>query len=179
MEVYALAANLSPQVSGQYNQTQQILEGLNHLFALRQKPQTSFEALCGFQEYTRLATSLTRESSLAADRDQVREAAAVIVMTLLLKLDRILPEENSTSWPEPGSKWHKLLAAINWETPKLDRGWYYFGLLDCAAQLAALVDPSMLPKGFISSIKQLIFRKASLEYRWKAVSCHISTLFEK
>lgn len=119
---------------------------------------------------------MTRESFQTMDREQVRKAAAVIVMTLLLKLDKILIEEDSSAWPDPGTKWHKLLAAIQWNTPDLDRGWYYFGLLDCAAQLAALVEPAVLPQGFVGRIKKLIFRKASLEYRWKAVSFPTFTL---
>jgi len=48
--------------------------------------------------------------------------------------------------------------------------------LDCAAQLAALVEPAVLPQGFVGRIKKLIFRKASLEYRWKAVSSPTFTL---
>ena len=92
------------------------------------------------------------------------------------KLDEILESEKEPSWPEPGTKWHKLLAVLQWGTPRLDRGWYYFGLLDCISQLAALVDPAVLPKSLVSKIDESIYRKASMEFRWKAVSWKIIPL---
>ena len=55
--------------------------------------------------------------------------------------------------------------------PDLDRGWFYYGLLDCAAQLSGLTDPNTLHhKGILDEMKDLIFKGESPEYRWKAVS---------
>lgn len=113
---------------------------------------------------------MLRESLVVADSRSERKKAAAIVLALIDKVDGILVEMKSAAWPEPGKQWHKLRALAQRGIPNLDRGWYYFGLLDCASQIAAFVDPSVLPKAFVGRIEQLILRKASREYCWKAVS---------
>ena len=110
-----------------------------------------------------------------AERQQIRENAAVIVSTLLDKLYTLLEEEGqepSPGMPRIGSQWpNKVRAAIGRGPPDLDRGWFYYGILDCLSQLSSLTDTNTLRhKGILDEMKNLIFRGASPEYRWKAVS---------
>ena len=122
------------------------------------------------QEYTRLAASLTRESTLVPDETQVREAATVIVSALLDKLDVILEKEDGSTRPKLGGQWPRTLATWQRGPPELNRGWYYYGLLDIGSQLTALADPESLRRGFVDRIQQLIIKSETPEYRWKAVS---------
>ena len=142
--------------------------------------------LCGLQEYTRLVISLTRESTeeyvQVAERKQIRENAAVIVSTLLDKLYTLLEEEArepSPGRPKIGRQWpNKVRAAIGRGPPDLDRGWFYYGLLDCVTQLSGLTDTNTLRhKGILDEMKRLIFWGESPEYRWKAVSITVLMYF--
>ena len=135
--------------------------------------------LCSLQEYIRLVVSLTRESTNElvpeAERQQIRENAAIIVSTLLDNLYTLVEEEAQE--PSPGRptirpQWpNKLRAGIRRGPPDLDRGWFYYGLLDCLSQLSGLTDTSTLRhKGILDKMVKLIFGDESPEYRWKAVS---------
>ena len=135
--------------------------------------------LCGLQEYIRLVISLTRESTRelvpVAERQQIRENAAVIISTLLDKLYTLSEEEArepSPGRPKIGRQWpNKLRAWTRRGPPDLDRGWFYYGILDCLSQLSGLTDTNTLRhKGILDEMKKLIFVGESPEYRWKAVS---------
>lgn len=111
-----------------------------------------------------------RESAPAAERQQVRESVTLVVSTLLDKIHALLAEEGRGR-PKIGGQWHKTRAAIGRGPPDLDRGWFYYGLLDCAAQISVLTDINTLrDKGIFDGMRQLIFGDESQAYRWKAVS---------
>ena len=112
-----------------------------------------------------------------AERQQVRESVALVVSTLLDNIHALLVEEGR-SRPKIGGQWHKTRAAIGRGPPDLDRGWFYYGLLDCAAQISALTDTNNLrDKGIFDGMKKLIFGDESQEYRWKAVSIPVLMCF--
>ena len=179
MDLCQQLTDRSKQGFGQYQHTQQILEGLNQLFALRQRPQTKYEALCSLQEYTRLAASLARESTLEPGESQVREAATIIVSALLNKLEEILVKEDESNPPKLGGQWPRVLATCQLGPPDLDRGWYFWGVLDCASQLTSLVDPRTLSSGIVKRLERLLFESKTSEYRWKAVSIPLYLLKER
>ena len=122
------------------------------------------------QEYTRLATSLCRESALTDESGDLRTAAAAIVLALADKVDEILAAENGSFPPKLARRWDKALAAISRGPPDLDQGYYYYGLLDCVSQLAVVSDPRMLGERLLNKIKDLIFDSVVPDFRWKAVS---------
>lgn len=91
-------------------------------------------------------------------------------MTALVdKVDEILAVENANFPPDLARRWHKVLATMGRGPPSLDQGYYYYGLLDCVSQLAAVSDPSML-RGLWNRVTDLIFESVVPEFRWKAVS---------
>ena len=89
---------------------------------------------------------------------------------LVDKVDEILTMENGKFPPELARRWHKALAVISRGPPDLDQGYYFYGLLDCVSQLAAVSDPRMLGEGLLDRIKDLVFDSVVPEFRWKAVS---------
>lgn len=161
---------------GQYNHIREIIGGLNQLVNIWQKPRTKYQALCGLQEYTRLATSLCREAAIADESGELRTAAAAIVSALLDKVDEMLAVENPKFPPELAKRWHKALAIVSRGPPDLDQGYHYYGLLDCISQLSAVSDPQMMGEGLSNRVKDLIFDSVVPEFRWKAIeilfSCH-------
>ena len=161
---------------GQYNHIREIIGGLNQLVNVWQKPRTKYQALCGLQEYTRLATSLCRESAIADESGELRTAAAAIVSALVDKVDEMLAVENPKFPPELAKRWHKALAIVSRGPPDLDQGYHYYGLLDCISQLSAVSDPQMMGEGLSNRVKYLIFDSVVPEFRWKAIeilfSCH-------
>jgi len=159
------------QAGHQYNGIQQILEGLVQLSALWQTPQTKYKALWGLQEYTRLASSLCQEATL---NDHLREAAAIVVPALLDRVEVLLDKETRTSPPRLGGQWPKVRPLMNLPPPVLDRGYYYFGVLDCAAQLATLIDLWLHRESLFKKMIRIILISDVPEYRWKAVSSRYS-----
>lgn len=161
---------------GQYNHIREIIGGLNQLVHVWQKPQKKYQALCGLQEYTRLATCLCREAAIADESGELRTAAAAIVSALVDKVDDMLAVENPNFPPELARRWHKALAVISRGPPDLDQGYHYYGLLDCISQLSAVSDPQMMGEGLSNRVKDLIFDSVVPEFRWKAIeilfSCH-------
>lgn len=135
-----------------------------------QRPQTKYQALCVLQEYTRLATSLCRQSEIADGSGELRTAAAAFVAAIIDKVNEMLTAENGEFPAELARRWHKLIASFGRGPPDLDRGYYYYGLLDCVSQLAAVSAPQMLEEGLQKRVKDLIFGSVVPEYRWKAVS---------
>lgn len=110
-----------------------------------------------------------------AERQQVRESVAPVVSTLLDKVYTLLAAEGQhhpRGRPKLGPQWYnKVRAALGRGPPDLDRGWFYYGLLDCALQLSGLTNTNTLRnKGIFDEMKGLIFEGESPEYRWKAVS---------
>lgn len=91
-------------------------------------------------------------------------------MTALVdKVDEILAVENANFLPDLARRWHRVLAIMG-RPPSLDQGYYYYGLLDCVSQLAAVSDPSMLREALWNRVTDLIFESVVPEFRWKAVS---------
>lgn len=161
---------------GQYNHIREIIGGLNQLVNVWQKARTKYQALCGLQEYTRLATSLCREAAIADESGELRTAAAAIVSALVDRVGEMLAAENPRFPPDLAKRWHKALAIISRGPPDLDQGYAYYGLLDCVSQLFAVSDPEMMGEGLLKRVKDLIFDSVVPEFRWKAIeilfSCH-------
>ena len=117
-----------------------------------------------------MATSLCRESAIADESGELRIAATAIVTALVDKVEEMLAAENGKFSPELASRWHKALAIFSRGPPDLDQGYYYYGLLDCVSQLAAVSDTGLLGVGLLKIVKNLILDSVVPEFRWKAVS---------
>ena len=153
----------------------EILKGLGELSSLWRTPQKKYKALWGLQEYTRLASSLHRESADAINAEQMRRAATTIISALLAKVGEMLLTVDSLSPPRLRNQWPKMRTMVRLGPPDLDQGYYVFGLLDCAAQLATLGNPGMFPVQFVNKVMSLILENNVPEYRWKAVGSTLNS----
>lgn len=149
---------------------QQILEGLTELSSLWQSPQSKYKALCGLQEYIRLASSLCREYAFRPEPGRTKEATEFIVSALLQKVSELLITESSSNLPTIGRQWPRTRAIIGLPPPDLDRGYYFIGLLDCAAQLATVTSIDVFPDGLLDRVARWVVESSIPEFRWKAVS---------
>ena len=122
------------------------------------------------QEYARLVTSRCRELEIVDVPTEERKAVVVIVTSLLDQVNGILAAENGKFPPDLAKRWHKTSAFFSRGPPSLDQGWFYYGLLDCVSQLAAVSEPRMLGQGLVNRVETLIFDSVVPEFRWKAVS---------
>ena len=122
------------------------------------------------QEYTRLVTSRCRELDITDVSNEIRKAVVAIVTSLLDQVNGILATENGNFPPELVTRWHRTRAFFTRGPPILNQGWFYYGLLDCVSQLAAVSEPRMLGQGLVDKVETLIFDSVVPEFRWKAVS---------
>ena len=154
----------------QYNHVLDLLEGFGELCSLWRKPQNKYRALCGLQEYARVASSLCRESAHAIHVGRMRQAAATIIPALIDKVYEMLSTEEGPSSPNLQGQWPKIRSLLRLGPPDLNQGYYFLGLLDCAAQLATLGIPNVLKAEFDEKLGRLIVESTVRQYTWKAVS---------
>ena len=106
--------------------------------------------------------------------ESMRKAAAIIIESLLEKIENLLDIETRNSSPKLGGQWPRLRSLLNLEPPALDRGYYVWGLLDCAAQLTTLTDASVQRKSFFDKLRHIVVTTNVEEYRWKAIEVLLS-----
>ena len=159
----------------QYNHVLDLLEGFGELCSLWRTPQNKYRALLGLQEYARVASSLCRESAHAVHTERMRRAAATIIPALIDKVYEMLSTEEGPSSPNLQGQWPRLRSLLCLGPPDLNQGYYFLGLLDCAAQLATLGIPNVLKAEFVEKLMRLIVESTVREYTWKAVSSTLSS----
>ena len=125
-------------------------------------------ALYGLQEYIQLAVALCRDATRTPQHGRIMAAVNVVVPALLEKVESLIDAERSDP-PRLGGQWLKLRSLLDLGPPTLDRGYYLFGLLDCAAQLAALIYLSRYRPTLLEMMTDLISTSNIAEYRWLSV----------
>ena len=158
------------QAAHQYNQIQQILEGLSQLSSLWSREQTRYKALWGLQEYCRLASALCFESISGPNASTMIEAAATIISGLLEKIESLLSKAMIRLPSRLSTRWMKIRPLLNLGPPAMSSDYYLFGLLLCTGQLGTLVDLELFHKSLNDKLEQMIIICNVPEYRWKAVS---------
>lgn len=69
-----------------------------------------------------------------------------------------------------GSKaWHSGRTMFRLKPPKIDSTYYFYGLLDCMAQLCAFIDLKMARPSLYRKLKNVALKATVIEFRWKAV----------
>ena len=63
-----------------------------------------------------------------------------------------------------------VLLTFTGRSPRLDRGYYIYGLLDCAAQLGRHLHPDDIPSELKATKESLLLVSGDQVLRWKAVS---------
>lgn len=68
----------------------------------------------------------------------------------------------------------KLRAVFNYGPTVLDKYHYFYGLLDCASQLSAILDPDSHSPEFAKRVGSIIKTSKEDSFRWKAVRRFLS-----
>ena len=126
-----------------------------------------------FQEHARQATTAFRQTIGGEEPDDMRSGIAQFVSILLGKIDEILATEFSNPPSSLAHYSHTFLTTVHRGPPDIDRGYYFYGLLDITAQLSAVINPKMLPRRLFQNLIQLIEEHELAEFRWKAVSQYL------
>lgn len=158
-----------------------LLESTRHT----KSPDNRYYDLVRLQGLTRIALALDFYSRIGAQSEESHKseeklhtktlqcskiAADVALQQILLVLNSKDNECFETDL-RPPSRFHEQLSAILDRGPgSLDKFHYFYGLLDCATQLASITDSERYPAGFQRRIRSIVARSRAANFRWKAVS---------
>ena len=99
-----------------------------------------------------------------------RAAADVALGQVLRVLNSEDNECFETDLRRPSKFREQLSAVLDRGPASLDRYNYFYGILDCATQLASITDPERYPDGFEERMRSIVARSRAANLRWKAVS---------
>ncbi|KAL9127791.1 MAG: hypothetical protein Q9217_003397 [Psora testacea] len=158
---------------GQYGNIQQILRGVDQILSIWRRPPTKYRVLV-IQEYARQAASAFRFTRGVNDPGDMRRDITNFVSRLLDHIESIFASEFETSPRTLADYWHKHLAAFHRGPPKLDPSYYFYGLLDCVAQIMSFTEAGMLPQRLAERLEELLFTSEAAEIRWKTIEIFLS-----
>ena len=93
-----------------------------------------------------------------------------LVTWILERILSLLNKENlEESVTHPATAWNSLLAFFDRGPPCFSEYYYVYGLLDCATQLARILESGMVPLPFEQKMWKLIQSSRGPSLRWKAV----------
>lgn len=114
--------------------------------------------LPAIQELTRNATTLLGENSL--EGIETTTGVVQLVQQLLTVHIHDIPSRWNPAWDWP-------LARLRRGPPLMDKWYFFYGLLDCVAQLARYVRAEQFSVRLLSTLKQLMEESEYDELRWK------------
>jgi len=139
---------------------------VNRILGLIPGRQSRHLHLPAIQELTRNATTSLAECDNKSQNDnvsrEVEKAADIIklVFELLHVSFQEIPSRKSDAWNWP-------FARLRRGPPLLNKWYFFYGLLDCAAQLARHLRPGQLPAPFLRRLERLMEETEFEEFRWK------------
>ncbi|KAL8684648.1 MAG: hypothetical protein Q9224_006215, partial [Gallowayella concinna] len=155
--------------SGQYVGLRSIFHYADHIIGLIPGRTSQHLSLPGIQELTRNATTLL--DSVIEEDHQDEDVSDVIrtandTVELVQRLLRVhiqdIPSKRNDSWNWP-------LARLRRNPPLLNKWYFFYGLLDCVAQLARRLGPGQLHMELLVMMKQLMEESDFEEFRWKII----------
>lgn len=72
-----------------------------------------------------------------------------------------------------------VLITLTGGSPRFNRGYYFYGLLDCAVQLGRHLHPKDIPAELRATKESLLSISGDSLFRWKAVSSGASLYYEQ
>lgn len=162
------------------------IESLDEIFrSVGTSTANQFESLFGLQELSRIALSLNHFAIVLKASNQAPNSANILFQrshqlasAVLRRVYDILNSEPyyqfETRGPSRPYLKALLLAHVNRGPPRLDKYFFLYGLLDCAAQVARILPPLMMEPDFGERMMQIIRLSSEPSYRWKAVEILLS-----
>lgn len=147
---------------GQYNSLRSVFQHADEVIGLIQWPKSRYLNLPALQEITRRATTSLKTSLDVIEPEITSQVANDIklVQELLNAHFRIIPSRKSDPWEWP-------LARLRLGPPSMNAWNFFYGLLDCAAQVSHHIKPEHISSEFLSNLKQLMVESEFEEFRWK------------
>lgn len=146
-----------------------IANACDEIVRLWQRDQTDYLILLRFQELIRLATTIRLiDDSDAGRRESIDADAFRKIMGKLSETIRDKFFESSAGGPSGHIK--DVLVTLARGVPEFDKGYFFYGLLDCAAQLGRYLHLEDIPRELRTTIKSLLSPSSTSIFRWKAVS---------
>ncbi|KAL8732601.1 MAG: hypothetical protein Q9166_002574 [cf. Caloplaca sp. 2 TL-2023] len=154
--------------AGQYNALHSAFRYADQVIGLIPGRKSRYLNLPAIQELTRNAmTLLGTVAAREYDEDVLEQTkVAVGVVQLVQHFLRIhvqdIPSKKNSAWEWP-------LARFRLGPPAMDKWYFFYGLLDCVAQLARYVRPGQISAELLSTLKQLMEESEYDELRWKII----------
>ncbi|KAL8738320.1 MAG: hypothetical protein Q9181_000863 [Wetmoreana brouardii] len=154
--------------SGQYNNLQTVFQYADHVIGLLPGRTDRYLNLPAIQELTRNATTVLATADTGnhdvEELENVGMASDVVrfVQELLRIHIRAIPSRRSDAWDWP-------LARFRRGPPLMNKWYFFYGLLDCAAQLARHLRPQQMPADVLGGLERLMNEADFEEFRWKVV----------
>lgn len=137
---------------------------------LLQNPQKGYLALLSFQEVIRLATSfrfIDKSDQDTGGQELINKEALKKIMA---KLSGTIRDVSDLSMGRTSGHLKDVLLTFSGRSPRLDRLYFTYGLLDCAAQLGRHLHPDDIPSELKATKESLLSISGDHLLRWKAVS---------
>ncbi|KAL8787533.1 MAG: hypothetical protein Q9213_002191 [Squamulea squamosa] len=156
------------QAAGQYNALNSVFQYADKVIGLIPGRQSPYLNLPAIQELTRNATTIfataaTRSpQEITVEENKVAAGVVQLVQQLLNSHFQNIPSRRSSAWDWPLARLRRL-------PPLMDRWYFFFGLLDCVAQLAPHVQPGQLSVELLSILRRLMEESEYEELRWKII----------
>lgn len=140
-------------------------------------PDERYATLFRLQEISRIALAFHRYARVSSIchspveiniSDASQTDATRILKKILARLRMYGRFEENVS--RPPYKVDLFRAFLNRGPPHFSAYYYIYGLLDCAAQLARILDGDRIPQAFEHTMEQIIAKSKEPSFRWKAVS---------
>ncbi|KAL8704700.1 MAG: hypothetical protein Q9201_002162 [Fulgogasparrea decipioides] len=154
--------------SGQYNNLQAVFRYADDVIGLLPGRTDRYLNLPAIQELTRNAISVLATADTGnhdvEELENVEMATDVVnlVQELLRIHIRAIPSRRSDAWNWP-------LARFRRGPPLMNKWYFFYGLLDCAAQLARHLLPEQMPADLLGGLERLMNEADFEEFRWKVV----------
>jgi hypothetical protein len=152
---------------------------------LVESPDSRYLDLFELQGLTRIATALRFFSRIAASSSENSERNAAlgtwaldcserVANVALRQILKVLDFASNKGFEKdicrPRKSREQISALLDHGPSSLDKYNYFYGLLDCASQLASIIDHERYPVGFEVRMRLIIASCKEASFRWKAVS---------
>lgn len=138
------------------------MEGIAQIATNWKTHRPSAHPLCGLQEHVRRATELGVRGGITVEE-------ADYFLRVIGQID-ILFHDEFEKIPDRLLNWHKMRRTCQLPPRDINRGYYFYGLLDCIHQIASFLDLMKVCSSLSRRLENVVFETKVKEFRLKAVS---------
>lgn len=144
---------------------------------LQRNPGERSKKIFALQEVTRYTLVAELQSQIGRIEPNINHqqpnmnrytSAAVWILKTILSL--LAAERIDQNISEPANILQNIRAFFSVGPPSFSDYYYWYALLDCAAQIGRIVEKENIPAGFAVKMREIVQESKSTSIRWKAVS---------